>query len=66
MALAKYAEEIQEAIYERMAMREREYSYCFEPAKTDTIQKGGEGYVNDFTARSRFNRQNGKEALYVG
>ena len=66
MALAKYAEEIQEAIYERMAMREREYTYCFGSVKTCTTQKGGEVDVNDFTARSRFNRQNGKEALYVG
>lgn len=63
MALAKYAEEIQEAIYERMAMREREYTYCFGSAKTDTTQKGGEVDVDDFTVRTHFNR---KEALYVG
>ena len=63
MALAKYSEEIQEAIYERMAMREREYTYCFGSAKTDTAQKGGEVDVDDFTVRTHFNR---KEALYVG
>ena len=63
MALAKYAEEIQEAIYEGMAMREREYTYRFGSAKTDTRQKGGEVDVDDFTVRTHFNR---KETLYVG
>ena len=66
MALAKYAEEIQEAIYERMAMREREYTYCFGSAKTDRAQKGGEVNVDTFTGRSHFNKPNGKESLYVG
>ena len=66
MALAKYAEEIQEAIYERMAMREREYTYRFGATQTGITQQGGEVNVDDFTVRTHFNRQNGKEALYVG
>ena len=66
MALAKYAEEIQEAIYERMAMREHEYTYCFGSVKTGTTQKGGEVDVDTFTGRSHFKKPNGKEALYVG
>lgn len=65
MALAKYAEEIQEAIYERMAMREREYTYRFGTAQTGTTQKGGDVDVDDFTVRTHFNEQNGKEVLYV-
>lgn len=64
MALAKYAEDIQEAIYERMAMREREYMYRFGASKTDTTQKGGEADVDDFTVRTHSNEQNGKDVLY--
>lgn len=46
MALAKYAEEIQEAIYERMAIREREYTYDFKTTshgkeEKQATQKGG-------------------------
>ena len=64
MALAKYAEDIQEAIYERMAMREFEYSYHFSPTQHRVQQKGGESNNNAVSLKN--NEQNGKEELYVG
>ena len=70
MALAKYAEDIQEAIYERMAMREREYTYDSRtvPSRNEgnrSKQEGGELHENIFAVRSKLNKQNGKESFYV-
>ncbi len=70
MALAKYAEEIQEAIYERIAMREYESTYDFkvtsgENVENRTIQKKGKIYENVLSVSNQLNPPFGKEAFYV-
>ncbi len=63
MALAKYAEEIQEAFYERMAMREREYNYRFRIGSSknegnQSKQEKDKCDTNTFVATNCFDRQN--------